>query len=92
MFSRPALVRQSTTYTILPLRYVLDPRSAFYPGLETHRVGHQAGLCIRRVQLQGFPPTVSATLSHGIFRHAESETTAPMPAFANEYGLLQVFR
>jgi hypothetical protein len=44
------------------------------------------------VQLQGFPSTVSATLSHGIFRHVESETTAPMPAFANEYGLLQVFR
>ena len=29
---------------------------------------------------------------HGIFRHVESETTAPTPVFATKYGLLQVFR
>jgi hypothetical protein len=34
----------------------------------------------------------SGILSHGMFRHIESETTAPTPAVANTRGPLQVFR
>lgn len=35
---------------------------------------------------------VIATGAHGIFRHVETEVTAPMPTFASRHGLLRVFR
>ena len=70
-----------------------SPSTSTYVGRHNRHTFINAGSNITEVIpviMRRNPGDGICQVSHGIFRHVESEATAPTPAFANKYGLLQV--